>query len=397
MMKKLLALVLALAMFLTVAPAFAENTGTAEDGNFMSMLGSMFGSEAGTEDQGAGELKGLLGGLFGGEGGFDLSALIEPLVQKLSSIKGIKMSDIIDALKDKIGGLKDKIAGLLGGVTRGADSEGGLSGVLDNLFGGEAGSESGFDLGGVLGGLFGESENAEGDLSTLADLLGTGSKSEGAEGTSEDDLNSLLGQLFSSEGEGEGDLDLESLLEAYRNSDEYKDDMLRRDTLKIHLAEEFGLEPGDAQILTYSPVVNYYNDDPNFVFGYFALTNYTADGNALRLKNFGGNAELLTFTKLEDGSFVLANAVPAEDGEGREASIQALCTAFGVTYEDFAEHLDYVAWDEIEDILAFLRENPQYEQIEYLGTLKTVDELLAIREEIVGGILGMPEAAGSAE
>ena len=404
-MKKLLSLVLALAMFLTVVPAFAENTDTADaGGKFGAMLSSLFGSEAGTEGQEAGGLGSLLGGLFSseGEGGFDLSALIEPLIQKLSTLKGIKVSDITAALKDKIGGLKDKISGLLGGGTRSADGEGsmgGLTGLLDNIFGGEVSSESGFDISGLLGGLLGSSDNAEGDLSTLLGLLGGGSTGTGVDGVSEDDLNSLLGQLFSSESESgsEEEFDLESFLEAYRNTDEYREYLARREALKVHLAEEFGLEPADEQILTYSEVMNFYNEDPNFTFGYFALGNYTAEGNALKLKNYGGNMELVTFAKQEDGTFKVAKAETVEEGENNAASIEKLCKAYGVTYEDYVEHIDFIYWDEIEDILDFIRNNPQYEQVEYQGTLRTADELQAIQEKIINDIMASMEAAEAAE
>ena len=391
-MKKVLSLILTVVMLMTVAPSFAETAAEGED--LSSLLSGLLGdSGEGQEDGGLGSLLSglmgdgsegeegsglgsLLGGLMGslsGEGGnFNLNELLEPVLEKLRSLKGTKLSLIADALKQKLGTLKEKLGGLgsmLGDLLSGAEgSEGsGLSALLSGLGGGTTRSSEGgegADLSALLGGLFG----------------GEGDGTEGGEGA---DLSSLLGLLFG--GDSGEDFDIDKFIEDYTSSPEYQDYLLQREALKAYLNEEYGetLEKGDVQIVTSSNVINFDNDTPNVEFGYFGLANYTVDGTDLKLLNFAGNVELLTYEKQEDGTFKVVDAIVAEDGDDRDDGIQKMCDAFGVTYQDYTECAMWTDWDEIQDLCEFLSEHPEYERIEYQGEMKTPEELSAIQENML--------------
>ena len=379
-MKKTLSLLLTLVMLMTAFPVFAETSADApaeEDGIF-SMLGSLLGGAEEGEESG---LASMLGGLMEKLGGdFDLSALLEPLKEKLRSIREIDPSVVIDALKEKISSLLD-------GVTRSGE-EGGLSSLVSGLFG-EAQESEGGGLSSLLGGLFGGSDKgAEGGegaelLSLLGSLLGGGDSQ--SKGIGDDDLYSLLGMLF---GEGQGDdeeFDFDAFLESYRSSPEYLEYLGRFDALTVYLNEEYAaLEKGDVQIVTWSPMLNFDNEDPNFELGYYSLSNFAADGADLKLVSYAGNMELLTYAPQEDGTFKVVEAIPAEEGDGFEDSVRSLCDAFGVPFDDYIEHKNHgIDFDEIWELLTFLEENPEYERIEYNGELLNAEELDALADSLV--------------
>ena len=388
-MKKTISLLLTLVMLMTTFSAFAETAADApaEEDGILSVLGALLGGAEDGEESG---LTSVLGGLkekLGGE--FDLSALLEPLRVKLRSIREIDPSVVIDALKEKINSL-------LGGVTRNGE-DGGLSSLLSSLFSDAKESEGG-GLSSLLSGLFGSSdENAEGGggaklLSLLGGLLGSGDSQ--SEGIGDEELYSLLGMLF---GEGEGDnedFDLDSFLEAYRSSPEYLEYLGRLDALTVHLNEEYAtLEKGDVQIVTWSPILNFENEDPNFELGYYSVSNFVADGVNLKLVSYGGNMELLTYAPQEDGTFMIVEAIAAEEGEGFEDSVRSMCDAFGVPFEDYIEHKNSgIDFDEMWDLLTFLEENPEYERIEYKGELLTAEELDALTDALI-----VPPSADEAE
>ena len=166
-MKKILAMILALCMMLTMVPALAESTTPA-------------GSETPASEGLAGEggegsgLGALLGGLMGGgkEGG-SLSNLIKTLLEKL-----------------KESGIGAKLSALLGQLTSGS----GLSGLLGGLTGGN-GEGSGMDLSGLLGGLkmTDETETTEELPEAAEDAAGT--EAAGTEPTQEEVAEFLNGLM----------------------------------------------------------------------------------------------------------------------------------------------------------------------------------------------------------
>ena len=383
-MKKLLSLILALIMLMTVAPVFAE--ATAEKNGLSSLFSRlMSGSSEDTEGSRLGNLfNHLKGKLDDSESSFSLSSLLRPLLTKLRGIKGIKLSVIINAVKDKFGGL-------LGGLSRGSEGGGegtSLSSLLGGLLGGDSSEDGvGTDLSGMLSGLLGgEGDGSEGGkaselLSLLSGLLGGGD--EGSEGSEDGELLSLLGSLFG-DGEGDEDIDLDKLLEEYRSSPEYQEYMARYAALKDYLNAEYAeaLEQGDVQVFTESDISNFDNDDPNVEFGYFALANYTADGKDLKLLNYAGNMELLTYEKQEDGTYKVVEAIAAEEGDDYEPSIEKMCEAFGIPYSDYTDHMMWKDFDEVIDMYRFMKDHPEYERIEYMGELRTPEELDGISDAI---------------
>lgn len=176
-MKKILAMILALCMMLTMVPALAESTTPAGSETPASEgLGALLGglmSGAGEGGEGSG-LGALLGGLMGGgkEGG-SLSNLIKTLLEKL-----------------KESGIGAKLSALLGQLTSGS----GLSGLLGGLTGGN-GEGSGMDLSGLLGGLkmTDETETTEELPEAAEDAAGT--EAAGTEPTQEEVAEFLNGLM----------------------------------------------------------------------------------------------------------------------------------------------------------------------------------------------------------
>ena len=339
-MKKILSLILALVMMITAAAAFAETASETPAGD--KILSTL--------------ISGLKSQLGGSENGFNLLSLIKPLMKKLGSGNDARLQEIIGALKQKLG----------------------------SALGGSGESGMGIDLSSLIGLLGGSDESGTGiDLSSLIGLLGGGAEgTEGTEGIGDDDLMALLGLLAGDDsGDGDEEFDLDAFLEEYRATPEYQEYLARFEARRVYLNEEFfELEKGDEQVVAASTVENFDVDDPNTEFGDFVLINFRADGKDLKEMNRAATTELLTYEKQEDGTFKVVSAVIAEEGEGRDASIQAMCDTFGVPMEDYVNHLIVVDYDERDYLRDFLREHPEYERIECMGEMMTLEELDAIQE-----------------
>ena len=360
-MKKILSMVLALAMMLTAAAAFAE--APAEESGLSSLLGTLLsGSDEGSEGSG---LSSLLGSLMGklGSKNFSLSSLLKPLLKKLGTLKGVRLSELI-------GALKQKLSGLLGGITKSADAEGSEDAGLSSLLG-------------LLSGVTGESDGTESgesfDLSSLLGLLGGGAGESGIESVSGDDLAGLLGLLAGDE--SGDDFDFDAFLEEFRSSPEYQEYIARWDARKAYLNERYAdLEKGDEQIVIVADVTNFDNIDPNVEFGSFVLANYKVDGKDLKFMNSEGDVLLLNYEKQEDGTYKVGDVMVAEKGDGFDASIQSMCEAFGATLDDYNEHVEMEEYEGRDCLRDFLREHPEYERIEYNGEMKSLEDLDAIQD-----------------
>ena len=418
-MKKILSLILALCMFLAVVPAVAETAEEvpAEDGGLgglSELLGGLGGegSEGGLSDMLGGLLggdgsegsEGGLGSLFGGlmgklsdlGGSLNLSGLFSTLKEKLAGLKDVDLKAIIELLKGKLVGLKSSLSGLLGGLTGGSD------GTTKSAEGEEVGDLSALSglLGGLLGGSDGTTESAEGeagasesgDLSSLSGLLGgllggTG-EGESTDGSGAADLiGGILGSLT---GDGtDAGSSFDKLIEEYYASPEYQDSLARDEALKVYLNEEYQdlLEAGDVQIISKNVVTGSEEGDPNVRLGYYGLANYTVDGTDLKLKNFVGNTELLTYAKQDDGTFKVVDAVVADEGEKAEASIEKMLETVGLTMDDYNTSMSMNTWSGLYDMVAFLDAHPEYERIEFQGELKTRDELDALADAEMEALL----------
>ena len=353
-MKKILSLILALCMFLAVVPAVAETAEEvpAEDGG-LGGLSELLGGLGGEGSEGG--LSDLLGGLMGKlsdlGGSLNLSGLFSTLKEKLAGLKDVDLKAIIELLKGKLVGLKSSLSGLLGGLTGGSD------GTTKSAEGEEVGDLSALSglLGGLLGGT-GEGESTDG--SGAADLIG-----------------GILGSLT---GDGtDAGSSFDKLIEEYYASPEYQDFLARDEALKVYLNEEYQdlLEAGDVQIISKNVVTGSEEGDPNVRLGYYGLANYTVDGTDLKLKNFVGNTELLTYAKQDDGTFKVVDAVVADEGEKAEASIEKMLETVGLTMDDYNTSMSMNTWSGLYDMVAFLDAHPEYERIEFQGELKMRDEL----------------------
>ena len=367
-MKKILSLVLAFMMMMTIVPALAENA--AESENLLTSttgLGDSNGSADSGESSGdASGLLGSLGSLLGGEGGLDVSGLLQTVMQKLGGkVNGANLNAIIDALKNKLGGL-------LGGLTKGT--------AADDSETGESSGET--DLSALTGLLEGLGDSSGSSTTETA----TGTTEGAAEAESSDDILALLGSLFGTEGEGEeGSTSLDQLVESYKNSDEYLDSIARWQAMQEYMNQahpELGKD--DEQILTLCGVYKLGDLDPNVEFGCYTLFNYTKtnDGKDLSLSGLAGNVSLVNYEKQADGSYkVIVSS--AESGEKFVESATALCEAYGVTYEAFLEEMDWQDFMDASYLYDFMRNHPEYEHIQFKDEMRTASDLDAMMDAII--------------
>ena len=351
-MKKILSLILAAAMMLTIVPAFAETTGG--EAGLSDLLGSLMGgsSEAGSgsglsdllgsltggssEGSGSG-LSDLLGSLMGGLGeggiGSGLSALLNGALDKVLEKLPPKVSAILILLKNA---LKNEIAKI-------------------------------------------KNNSKIGEL--LKSLLGKIQGTRSAEGSEGSAVADLLGMLFGGSTGEMTDGDLDKWLEEYKNSPEYQDELARNATIEAHILDEFkdSLEAGDVQLICIGSGIDDQNEDGTYkYFRNLSLTNYTVEGKNLKMKNYANNVELLFLARNADGSYSITEAVSAEEGEKYAASIAAMAEKYGASLDTVNINLGLKEWAETYQMADFLRNHPEYEKIEYQGEFKTAEEMDAI-------------------
>lgn len=227
----------------------------------------------------------------------------------------------------------------------------------------------------------------KGGLQSLLDGLGEsggGNKEGTATGEDNGQIMALLGSLLGgstgngTEGGGE-EPDWDALLAAWKESDEYKDALGRRNALALHLNEVFpGLAAGDEQVIAMSEVFKFGESDPNVEFGRYVLANYkkSENGKELTMVSAGGAVELITYEKREDGTFKVAGAITAPDGSSMfESMVKGMCDRYGVTYEDYISAMKWQKFNEVFFLLEFMSDHPEYERIEYNGAMVTAKEL----------------------
>jgi len=211
----------------------------------------------------------------------------------------------------------------------------------------------------------------------------------------------LIGQITGGEGSGEG-TGLESLIAGLlgggdtTGSDESMkfDYSAWRDAIDEHAKEDLGktLEAGDEQIL-----FSYAFTKPDGLFseteflGFFGLTNYTADGKDLKMKNYISDIELMTIDKDEKGAYKVTDVIHSEDGEKYSASVTEMCGKYGIQEDAFYNSLAGKDWLDLLNMSMYLDNHPQYERIEYQGELKTKAEIEEISEQLMTAIYKAPE------
>jgi len=89
---------------------------------------------------------------------------------------------------------------------------------------------------------------------------------------------------------------------------------------------------------------------------------------------------LFTFDTAEDGSVSIREAKATEDGENYTSSLEALCKEYGTTLEDYEGVLEFSDLMDTLTLLGCLKDHPEYERIEYMGELHTLEEMDQIVE-----------------
>ncbi len=300
--------------------------------------------------EGEGLFGGLLGGLLGGAG--DLGGALEGVGQAVEGLipEGIDAGGFLEGLIPDGADVGGFFEGL---IPDGADVGGFLEGLIPD----------GADVGGFFEGLIPDGNEIGGFLEGLipdgADVGGF------LEGLLPDgiDVGGILKGLIP----GGGDPDaLNAACEAH---------------VKAEYAEL--LDAGDVQIVVAAVAAGAEQEDgTQKVLGLFGLENYAAEGNELRLMNFAATPELMTVTRNADGSYEVTETKWTTDGDDFSESFAALCAEIG------ADSVDYAAlkaeYDRIEAarICDLLEAHPEYEKIEYMGEMKTPEEMAKICGEL---------------
>lgn len=322
-MKKMLSLMIALILLLSVAPAFAETAGTASDNTKTGLADLLAGLENELTGGGDGKLAG------------ELSSLKDLLKNKLSeAMDSAKLSEILHSVAGRVSGALSSVSG----------------------------------------------EN-----SVILKLLKEGLSLEGGP-----ELEALMGALFGSGSEELSDEEWEKMLEDYYNSPEYQDVLTREAAIQEYILNEYRdtLEAGDVQFICIGSGLDDVKENGTYQYlRNLSLTNYTADGANLRMKNYAGNAELLYLAKQEDGTYQVIEAIQAEDGENYASSIAAMSEKYGASLDTVNINLGEKEWAETFDLACFLREHPEYEKVEYQGELRTAEELDVIADAALDAAL----------
>lgn len=322
-MKKMLSLMIALILLLSVAPAFAETAGTASDNTKTGLADLLAGLENELTGGGDGKLAG------------ELSSLKDLLKNKLSeAMDSAKLSEILHSVAGRVSGALSSVSG----------------------------------------------EN-----SVILKLLKEDLSREGGP-----ELEALMGALFGSGSEELSDEEWEKMLEDYYNSPEYQDVLTREAAIQEYILNEYRdtLEAGDVQFICIGSGLDDVKENGTYQYlRNLSLTNYTADGANLRMKNYAGNAELLYLAKQEDGTYQVIEAIQAEDGENYASSIAAMSEKYGASLDTVNINLGEKEWAETFDLACFLREHPEYEKVEYQGKLRTAEELDVIADAALDAAL----------
>ena len=145
------------------------------------------------------------------------------------------------------------------------------------------------------------------------------------------------------------------------------------------------MEPGDVQIVADGAVSD--NPEENgiaYTLCCFIQQNFTEDENhVLHFLCEKQDVVLLTLEKQEDGSFVVADAAFAEEGDDYEATLEGfLPYVYSDSVQECLEDIDFSAVYTLPDTLAaYLDSHPETAGIEFEGKIMTAEELRTVRDE----------------
>lgn len=226
-----------------------------------------------------------------------------------------------------------------------------------------------------------QTESADADTATVGDDAQIKESLEGLldEITDEkgsfdpEKMRGLIGMLFGPSAEDSAAPDeFSSPLEAFAPIEE---------AIDLHTldATADSLEEGDETIFSHVIAsIDFHEDDTIHMLGYFTIMNFDKDEECpddLVMKNGAGTAELLTLTKNEDGTYEVTDCMSAEDGEGYADSIKQMCEDIDTDPETFYEALALSDLMYLCDLHDFMEAHPEYDHIEYMGELNTLDDL----------------------
>ena len=157
------------------------------------------------------------------------------------------------------------------------------------------------------------------------------------------------------------------------------------------------LESGDVQI--FSKKTAYTDDiDQNEirVLAEFSQDNFMIEDD--QMKYLCGCAEpmLLTLVREADGSYSVTDAEFTEDGEGFDASLEVLCDEVGISTDDYYSFVVFDAYNDADAVAEYLEEHPEISAAEYMGEMKTAEELRAMSDAYVDSFFGDTEEEASA-
>ena len=205
-------------------------------------------------------------------------------------------------------------------------------------------------------------------------------------------LEGLAGQLVGAftgmDFEEEGDLT--AYLDTYTAINDAMKDFYRENNAET-------IDPADVQIVSVSHAyqdIDY--DMPEFRFiAVLSQSNYSQDGDVLRFVSGATDPVMFTFSKAEDGTINVVDTTFAEPGEGWLDSLQAIADAVGCPVEDILDATDMSPSLVVTELISYLDEHEDITGIEYMGEIRSRDELSEIRDDILAELY--PEYETEAE
>ena len=213
----------------------------------------------------------------------------------------------------------------------------------------------------------------------LESILGYVTDEEGS--FESDQARELIGLLFGKYKDGDAanfDKNYSSAAEAFVPIEEAID-LYMLDTSSAYLEE--GKETIFSNLIA---SFDRNDDDTHRVLGNFTIMNFDTDSDCpddLVVKNGGSSIELMTLIKKEDGSYEVTDCVEQEEGEGFADSVRRMCEDIGTDPDRFYEALELDDLLYICNLHDFMEAHPEYDHIEYMGDMRTLDDLHEIMEE----------------
>ena len=165
------------------------------------------------------------------------------------------------------------------------------------------------------------------------------------------------------------------------------------EALKAYLFEmnaEF-MDPGDVQIFSKKPAfVDDIENDEIKVLAELTQDNIKIENDEMIMVSGSSVPMLLTLVKDADGNFKVTDCKQAEDGEGYADSIKVMCDEVGISFDDYEASMKICEYNDEDALVKYLEEHPEIKGVEYMGEIKTAEELQKMSddymEELFGGM-----------